>query len=210
MKFSRGMLHLCFFCWPQLRSLNGEWTELFLYTTISSYQGFPGGTDDKESARNEGDLGWEYPLEKGLATLSSILAWRIPMDRGAWRATAHGVTKSWTWLSDKAPLSPPAPRPFLLLFLSHGFMAVGLHSIPLISTLFKTSHFSQPYSLTSCHITPLCQPKPTPPPHNLTSLLLGSRWDQRWAEARASTPPKKHSEEFEFYYKCRVNYWRTF
>ena len=29
-------------------------------------------------------LGWEDPLEKGKATHSSILAWRIPMDRGAW------------------------------------------------------------------------------------------------------------------------------
>ena len=31
-----------------------------------------------------------------MATDSSILAWRIPMDRGAWRATVHGVAKSWT------------------------------------------------------------------------------------------------------------------
>ena len=30
-----------------------------------------------------------------MTTHSSILAWRIPMDRGAWRATVHGVTKSW-------------------------------------------------------------------------------------------------------------------
>ena len=30
----------------------------------------------------------------------SILVWRIPMDRGAWRATVHGITKSWTQLSD--------------------------------------------------------------------------------------------------------------
>jgi len=41
-------------------------------------------------------LGWEDPLEKGMATHSSILAWRIPMDRGAWRATDHGVAKSQT------------------------------------------------------------------------------------------------------------------
>ena len=34
-------------------------------------------------------LGWEDPLEKGMATHSSILAWKIPMDRGAWRATVH-------------------------------------------------------------------------------------------------------------------------
>ena len=45
-------------------------------------------------------LGWEDPLEKGMATHSSLLAWRIPMDRGAWWATVHGVTKSWTRLSD--------------------------------------------------------------------------------------------------------------
>ena len=41
-------------------------------------------------------LGGEDPLEEGMATHSSILAWRIPMDRGAWRATIHGVTHSWT------------------------------------------------------------------------------------------------------------------
>ena len=35
-------------------------------------------------------LGLEDPLEEGMATHSSILAWRIPMDRGAWRATVHG------------------------------------------------------------------------------------------------------------------------
>ena len=39
-------------------------------------------------------LGWKDPLEEDMATQSSILAWRIPMDRGAWLATAHGVTKS--------------------------------------------------------------------------------------------------------------------
>ena len=44
-------------------------------------------------------LGEEDPLEKGMATHSSILAWRIPMDRGAWRATVHGVAKSRTRLS---------------------------------------------------------------------------------------------------------------
>ena len=41
-------------------------------------------------------LGWEDPLEEGMATHSSILAWRIPMGRGAWRATVHGVAKSQT------------------------------------------------------------------------------------------------------------------
>ena len=49
-----------------------------------------------------GSLGWEDPLEKGMVTHSSILAWRISMDRGPWRATVEGLTKSRTWLSNKA------------------------------------------------------------------------------------------------------------
>ena len=39
-------------------------------------------------------LGREDPREEGIATHSSILAWRIPMDRGAWRATVHRVAES--------------------------------------------------------------------------------------------------------------------
>ena len=39
-------------------------------------------------------LGWEDSLEKGMAIYSNILAWRIPIDRGAWKAIAHGVAKS--------------------------------------------------------------------------------------------------------------------
>ena len=34
-------------------------------------------------------LGWEDPLEEGMAIHSSILVWRIPMDRGAWRTIGH-------------------------------------------------------------------------------------------------------------------------
>ena len=41
-------------------------------------------------------LAWEDPLEEGMSPHSSLLAWRIPMDRGAWRSTVHGVAKSWT------------------------------------------------------------------------------------------------------------------
>ena len=52
--------------------------------------GFSGGSGDKESACNAGDpvqsLGWEDPLEKGMATHSRILAWRIP-----WREEPGGL-----------------------------------------------------------------------------------------------------------------------
>ena len=45
-------------------------------------------------------LGWKDPLEKGMATHFSILAWRITMDREVWQATIHSVAKSRTWLTD--------------------------------------------------------------------------------------------------------------
>ena len=44
-------------------------------------------------------LGQEDPLEKRVATHSSILAWKSPMDRGAWQATVYGVAKGQTGLS---------------------------------------------------------------------------------------------------------------
>ena len=44
-------------------------------------------------------LGWEDPLEEGIATHSRILAWRIPWT-GDCRATIHGVTKSRTGLTN--------------------------------------------------------------------------------------------------------------
>ena len=53
-------------------------------------------------------LGWESPLEEGMATHSSFLAWRIPIDRGAWPATVHGIAKSRTQLSDEGQQQLPA------------------------------------------------------------------------------------------------------
>ena len=45
-------------------------------------------------------LGREDPLENGMATHSSILAWKIPVDRGPWQATVHEVAESRTQLSN--------------------------------------------------------------------------------------------------------------
>ena len=64
-------------------------------------KGFHGGSDGKESTCNVGDpssnLGREDPLEKGMATHSNILAWRIPWtEEPVELHTVHGVAKSWT------------------------------------------------------------------------------------------------------------------
>ena len=66
--------------------------------------GFPDGASGKEPAGQRSrpkrlsvqSLDQEDPLEEGIATHSSILAWRIPMDREAWWATVHRVVQSQT------------------------------------------------------------------------------------------------------------------
>ena len=63
-----------------------------------SILGFLSSSEGKESTYNAGDpvqsLGWEDPLDKGVATHYRIL--ENSMERGAWWATVHGITKSWT------------------------------------------------------------------------------------------------------------------
>ena len=66
--------------------------------------GFPGGAEGKQSACSAGDLSLVTGLGRlpgrGHGNHSSILAWRIPMDRGSWWATVHGVAKSQTRLTN--------------------------------------------------------------------------------------------------------------
>ena len=63
-------------------------------------------------------LGGKDPLEKEMATRSSILAWRInPMDRGAWRASVHGVARVGHDLATKPP--PPHAPPQVLIILGY-------------------------------------------------------------------------------------------
>ena len=72
----------------------GNWTFL----------GFPSGSDGKESAFNAGDLSLIPGLGRspggGHGNPFQYSCLENPMDRGAWRAIAHGAAKSWTRLSD--------------------------------------------------------------------------------------------------------------
>ena len=65
---------------------------------------YPDGSDGKESTCNVGDLGlipeWERSPGEGNGNPLQYSCLENPTDGGAWWATVHGVTKSWTWLSD--------------------------------------------------------------------------------------------------------------
>ena len=72
---------------------------------IPVFLGFPDGSDGKESTCNAEDLDsipglGRSPGGAGMATHSNILGQRNPIDRGAWWATVHGITKSQTQLSN--------------------------------------------------------------------------------------------------------------
>ena len=75
---------------------------LYLWRYKERNQGFPGGSAVKNSpAMQENRVlspDWEEPLEEGVATHSSILPWRIAMDRRAWQAAVHRVAWSQTQL----------------------------------------------------------------------------------------------------------------
>ena len=71
---------------------------------LNPYITFPGGSDGKVSAYNEGDLGSIPGLGRshgeGNGNPPQYSCLENPMERGSWQATVHGVTKSWTQLSD--------------------------------------------------------------------------------------------------------------
>ena len=86
-----------------LQLLKSAWArQKQLYTIL---KGFSGGSDGKESACDVGDLGsipelGKFPWMEGMATYSSILAWRIPWTQEPGLIQVYGVTKSRTQLSD--------------------------------------------------------------------------------------------------------------
>ena len=103
-------------------------------------------------------LGWEDPLEEGMATHSSILAWRIPMNRGAWRAAVNRVAKSQAQLSDSAQHSTAVD-----------WAVAGITPLTNIITLSAAAA----KSLQSCPT--LCDPREGSPPGSPVPGILQAR-----------------------------------
>ena len=91
--------------WKQHRCLSAdEWTKKLCYI----YMGFPGSSDSKESPYSAGDLG-SIPGPRtspgeGNGNPLQYSCLENPMHKGAWQASVHGVTKSWTQLRDFSSL----------------------------------------------------------------------------------------------------------
>ena len=120
---------------------------LAVYNENEDYIGFPGGSVVKNlpaiQETQVQSLGWEDPLEEEMATHSSILAWKNPMDRGAWWATVYGVAKSQTQLSDWA---------CKIIFKEHFIIGPFPHGHVAHCTLYNTlQHFLQHCTFSHSH-----------------------------------------------------------
>ena len=103
-------------CWSGLRAgqagLQCPWggslgeadSDTTRFTCPNTVMGFPNGSDRKESACNGGDPGsipvWGRSTREGNGNPLQYSCLENSMDREAWRATVHGVVKSWTLLTN--------------------------------------------------------------------------------------------------------------
>ena len=116
---------------------------------INTIRDFPGGSDGKASVYNAGDLGsipgsGRSPGE-GNGNLLQYYCLENPMDRGAWKATVHGIAKSQTRLSDFTSLTNKASGgegiPVELFQIQKDNAVKVLHSI--CQQVWKTQQWPQ-------------------------------------------------------------------
>ena len=109
--------------------------------------GFPGSSGGNLPARQKTwvwSLGWEDPLEEGMATLSSILAWKIPMDRGAWRVTVHGGHKESDTIEQLSTAQDSFRKSLIQFFQpENGNSITHLAGLWELETLWKVSNIAQ-------------------------------------------------------------------
>ena len=94
-----------FLCLKLWKTITQRGLRIFLTSSwINQEQGFPGGSNGKESACNVGDPGSiprsERSPGEGNGNPLQCSCLGNPMDRGVWQAIVHGVSKSWTQLSN--------------------------------------------------------------------------------------------------------------
>ena len=130
-----GMLLLCSALFKSYRSCRASQVALVVKNP-------PANVGDIKDKRVQ-SLGWEDPLEEGLATDSSVLVWRIPWTEEPGSLAVHAVVKGWTWLKwlsiHTEPANPaqwpPPPR-------SHTDSPQPFPLQTLIASVFPTDHMT--------------------------------------------------------------------
>ena len=157
---------LHFLCWnglfPHLHSCSLQHSGFWL-KVISSALGFPRGWDGKESVCNAGDPAfipsWEDALEKGMATHSSILAWRSPWIQEPGRLQSMGsnrVAHDWVTLSLSSESFKPNFHKYVVKHLSFSTNVITYLLVYFLSTVefmrtWKCSGFLPFYHCNQVH-----------------------------------------------------------
>ena len=158
---------------------------------------FSGGASGKESAcpsRSQEtwfrSLGQEDPLEEGMATHSSVLAWRIPMDRGAWKATARQVARSQTRLkrlrTHALPSHGASPRSVVSLLPSPARPAAAPFSWRVLIWSFPAAADSS----ASCSLGAASRSCPPPALHFSPAVLEAPHFEPQGGEELGSPCPR--------------------
>ena len=157
-------------------------------------------TSIPESTCNARYLGLILGLGKspggGMVIHSSILAWRIPTDRGVWQATVHGVTKTWTQLSDKAHTFSSVQLLSRVQLFATPWIAARQASLSITNSWSSPKLTSVKSVMPSSHLI-LCRPllllPPIPP--NIRDLsnesTLRIRWPKYWSFSFSISPSKE-------------------
>ena len=153
--------------------------------------GFPGGLDGKESACNAGELssipGSGRALVEGNGNPLQYSCLENSIDRGAWRATVHGVTKNQTQLSDKHLNVPAWKQRWCRRYSRNRFHSHGRHDFnPQFSSRpgFRAaaspsrhlSHSPLPTGTIKIDRPPLCLPGSHWSSGNRCAELLSGSW----------------------------------
>ena len=114
-------------------------------------------------------------LEKAMATHSSILAWRIPMDRGAWWATVHGVAKNWPWLRTSLSLFSQTACLFHYLSLDKNLVLGKQNSYLLlfssVQSLSRVRLFATPWTAACQAFLSITNSRSSPKPMSIELVM---------------------------------------
>ena len=138
-------------------------------------------------------LGQENPLEKGMATHCSIPAWRIPMNRGAWQATVHGVLRvRYDWAANAFTFMFKFIRSFQTLFFQSG--------LPFYIPFSKVRDLQFVYLTASSIFTILKKFWPHPEACGILVPQLGIKPMPLALKGRVSTTELPGSPHFHYYF----------